>query len=85
MEGQTGYLRSCAGCSAHLLLNYTVRNPDANPAYCPKCSRNVSVRANIGDRVRIYDRGLIPGVSEFVVKSVEGDMVTVKPLVQPHV
>lgn len=80
---ETGYLRSCAGCSAHILLNYSVDRPDENPAYCRKCVKNVSVRAEVGDRVRIYSRGVIPGVSEFIVVARDGDTVTVKPLGHP--
>lgn len=77
---ETGYLRSCAGCSAHILLNYAVNDRSDNPAYCSKCSQKVSVRAEVGGRVRIYNRGIIPGESEFIVLAKDGEMLAVKPL-----
>lgn len=78
-----GYLRSCAGCSAHLLSN----DPTSERVWCPKCARahiqpfeEWAAGLKPGDAVYVQPyvawRGL--SRSRYLIKEREGDEVALQ-------
>lgn len=91
----TNYLRSCAGCAAHIMIQYETPFGNETPVYCPKCRKaNAASWADFDPRpfpardqtIRRWSSermSVFDANREWCVLARDGETLTVRPLGRP--